>query len=491
MADGTTNIDKYINYQANGGTLGYDEWISANMPESDNAAKSDNTVNSDKVVNIPPKPTLTLPEGYEYYLVYTDAYDPIWMVREKQVPNKTYKTHDEAKAAAPSADYTPVQQSDGSWVLSYNPLDTNKTYPDYTTARLAAPSADYTPVQQSDGSWVLSYNPQSTTTTSPINPFETDYTIVGADATNNQILVKDAKGNLKWIDASPSQVRAAEQNINQTWMAGGGELSTPASAAAATAINKPITTTSPTEPMRTYTDPSTGMMYDIYYNPSDPSNPISIPKGQDPTWKKPTTQPTIYPLPAGYAETYMDTQTGYIMKWNPYTGDYDVAGVDLNWKQTLTPEQQANINYQNEQLSLQQQQLAYQQQQDAAQRAADKEKYAAQLKANPQSWLEYYSYTGEQPAIQPWMIPMMGQEYAGAVAGSPIPNWTGNSATLADLPRLSNPSIQYQARMGPTALAQYQSYQKARTGATPEETTWRLQQQAPPSGYNTSLSWVR
>ena len=62
---------------------------------------------------------------------------------------------------------------------------------------------------------------------------------------------------------------------------------------------------------------------------------------------------------------------------------------------------------------------------------------------------------------------------------------------MGSMPGLTRPSRQYQARMGPTAMGQYQGYQQATTGATPEETQWRLWQTAPPGGGYRGLSYMR
>lgn len=135
--------------------------------------------------------------------------------------------------------------------------------------------------------------------------------------------------------------------------------------------------------------------------------------------------------------------------------------------------------------------LAWNREQEAGRLAAEKEQRLATLRANPTSWLEYASLAGQQPAIQPWMLPLMPQQYAGTVAGAPIPGWSAGAPTMAELPELTTPSRQYQARMGPTGVAQYQGYQQARTGMLPSETEWRLWSQAPPGGTNTRLRWQR
>ena len=59
------------------------------------------------------------------------------------------------------------------------------------------------------------------------------------------------------------------------------------------------------------------------------------------------------------------------------------------------------------------------------------------------------------------------------------------------MPELTRPSRQYQARMGPTAQAQYQGYRKARTGILPEETQFRQWSAAPPSGAFPGLQYRR
>ena len=89
------------------------------------------------------------------------------------------------------------------------------------------------------------------------------------------------------------------------------------------------------------------------------------------------------------------------------------------------------------------------------------------------------------------MLPLMPQEYAGVAAGSTLPGWQAESPTMAQLPTLTQPSAQYAARMGPTAQQQYFGYQKARTGATPEETEWRLWSMAPPSGRTSGFTYGR
>ena len=149
------------------------------------------------------------------------------------------------------------------------------------------------------------------------------------------------------------------------------------------------------------------------------------------------------------------------------------------------------LDLQKQNLALQQQQAMWQMQYQQQQIEQQKQQRLSELRSNPGSWLQYHSEAGTNPSIQPWMIPLMGQQYAGAVAGQDIPNWQGNTPSLADLPNLTNPSAQYYARMSPSAQAQYGGYQQARTGETPEDLGWRLWNAAPPSGQNLGLNYKR
>ena len=68
---------------------------------------------------------------------------------------------------------------------------------------------------------------------------------------------------------------------------------------------------------------------------------------------------------------------------------------------------------------------------------------------------------------------------------------TTPASTATGVPDLLRPSVQYTARMGPTALQEYLGYEQYRTGARPEETQFRLWSSAPPSGKSPSLSFRR
>lgn len=172
--------------------------------------------------------------------------------------------------------------------------------------------------------------------------------------------------------------------------------------------------------------------------------------------------------------------------------------------ETMTEYQAGQLGLGQQQAALAQQQAQWQReyqqwQQTETQRRAEVEQrnYLARLGAQPRSWLEYKAAAGETAAIPPWMLPLMPQQYAGMVAGEPIPEWVttpqgeGQPFSMAGLPALTQPSRQYQARMGPTALEQYYGYRQARTGVPPEEEQWRLWSQAPPGGRRGGLSYVR
>ena len=177
----------------------------------------------------------------------------------------------------------------------------------------------------------------------------------------------------------------------------------------------------------------------------------------------------------------------------------------------------------------QQQQLDVQQQQFQAQQASQTRQERARLSANPISWLQFADFTGEPPVVQPWMIPLGGQQ--GLQAGQPFPGLTRNPQSFEDLdtlgafdsmraagvseesirlslqagqahtpsggfdfstlPELTTPSTQFLSRAGPTAQLQWLGFKQARTGAIPEESLFRRRAGAPPGGSFSGLSRVR
>jgi len=134
------------------------------------------------------------------------------------------------------------------------------------------------------------------------------------------------------------------------------------------------------------------------------------------------------------------------------------------------------------------QQMGWYEQQAQMEQQMYREQEMARLAAQPISWLQYAAYTGQQPVVQPWMQPLMPQEY-GIEAGQPIPGWSQGSAQ--GMPELTRPSAQLWSRMTPSAQQQYQGYGQARTGATPSDIDWRRRASAPPGGSNRAVSWLR
>lgn len=146
-----------------------------------------------------------------------------------------------------------------------------------------------------------------------------------------------------------------------------------------------------------------------------------------------------------------------------------------------------------QQQAMQQAQLAWDKEKWAQQLAMSKEEKLAQLAAQPKSWLEYAALKGEAPVIQPWMLPLMKQDYGmtaqGLKPGDPIPGWS--STSMSQMPEMTTPSAQYMARVGPTAQQQYLGYEQARIGSRPEESEWRLWSMAPPGGSRSKLVQYR
>lgn len=136
----------------------------------------------------------------------------------------------------------------------------------------------------------------------------------------------------------------------------------------------------------------------------------------------------------------------------------------------------------------QQQMLGWYREQAQMQQEEAERQEMARLSAQPMSWLQYASYTGEQPAVQKWMEPLMPQQYQGLEAGGAIPGWTPEGGTA--MPQLTTPSAQLYSRMGPTAQQQMAGYRQARTGIRPEEQEFRRRAQAPPGG-RAGLRWTR
>ncbi len=158
----------------------------------------------------------------------------------------------------------------------------------------------------------------------------------------------------------------------------------------------------------------------------------------------------------------------------------------------ITPFQQQQFSQQQSQF---QAQLEFQQQQAQQQAELQRQQEMARLAANPINWLQYSAFTGEQPVVQPWMIPLGFQQFGqGGTAtpqsftqggqqlqvGQPIPGVQGTN--FSNLPQLRTPSAQLQARWGPTAQSQFLGFERARTGASPQESQFRLGSGRAPAG---------
>ena len=204
----------------------------------------------------------------------------------------------------------------------------------------------------------------------------------------------------------------------------------------------------------------------------------------------------------------------------------ELAAQKLAWEKErfgleegVNPYEQAEIDYRNASLAgekeRQGEMINWYKQEQQANLDSQRQERLATLRANPASWLEYASLAGETPAVQPWMQPLAPENYntlkgAGIInasqlgnvspeqmgrnafeTGKELPGWNPEGESLGGLPQLKTPSAQYMARMTPSAQEQFYGYEKARTGARPEDTKWRMWNSAPPSGVNASLRRMR
>ncbi|KKN29349.1 hypothetical protein LCGC14_0845100 [marine sediment metagenome] len=176
----------------------------------------------------------------------------------------------------------------------------------------------------------------------------------------------------------------------------------------------------------------------------------------------------------------------------------------------ISPFEQQQFELQQRQVSQQQSQfqaqLAFQQQQAQQQAELQRQAEMARLAANPINWLQFAAFTGEQPVIQPWMIPLGFQQF-GEGGGTSTPQGVGGGQVVPDsgvtqqgqlqagqpllpqggfdfsqLPQLRDPSAQFLARLGPTGTQQFLGFERARTGASPQETQFRQRSGAAPTG---------
>ena len=196
-------------------------------------------------------------------------------------------------------------------------------------------------------------------------------------------------------------------------------------------------------------------------------------------------------LPAGQAALpqapWRSTEALYPSPYdNPQTPETEGIWTGTEWMPPqgyVSPQEQWQRDWMKEQSGAEQKrwesQRAWEEQREQMRLTAERETRLAQLRANPASWLEYASFAGQTPTIQPWMVPL-GQEY-NMQAGQPIQGYQAGGEKM-NLPELTTPSAQYMSRMSPSMRQQYGGYEQARTGQTPQDVEWRLWSQAAPSG---------
>jgi hypothetical protein len=155
-------------------------------------------------------------------------------------------------------------------------------------------------------------------------------------------------------------------------------------------------------------------------------------------------------------------QAGQLSPWQE-------AQLDLAYRELEEANNQSMSDYEQAMIQLYQQQQAFTEQQAAA-----------ELAANPVNWLQYSALTGETPVVQPWMLPLMPQEYQGLQIGEPIPGWS--TTDMSGMPTLLNPSAQYWARMTPEQRQMYLGYIQALTGQSAEDIQFRMWSAAPSGG---------
>jgi hypothetical protein len=250
------------------------------------------------------------------------------------------------------------------------------------------------------------------------------------------------------------------------------------------------------------TEVKNGYLFLVGYD--DNNNVISYdPVGQtNSTYESPTDIPTdpygrkaVWDADNGEFKYSPDWGVDPVTQASGYISPYQQQQLDLEKQQQDYQSQQdalqwANVAEQNR-ISQQQfaEQMAWNRQQQASSLAAQKETQLANLRANPASWLEYASLANETPVIQPWMKPLQPQDYNFQI-GSEIPGWT-KEGSLKSMAELQTPSAQYMSRISPSSVQQYYGYEKARTGATAEDTDWRLWNRAAPSGNTSNLTYQR
>lgn len=131
------------------------------------------------------------------------------------------------------------------------------------------------------------------------------------------------------------------------------------------------------------------------------------------TWDMITDPDTGMVVLAGYDEE------GKIVSYEPSGfGRQEPA----TWEQTWQQEQEFEAAQQTELID-------WYREQQTTQLGAEKQQRLAQLAAQPMSWLQYAAESGTTPVIQPWMLPLMSEQYSQFGVGQPIPGYQGIEGT--------------------------------------------------------------
>jgi hypothetical protein len=148
---------------------------------------------------------------------------------------------------------------------------------------------------------------------------------------------------------------------------------------------------------------------------------------------------------------------------------------------------------------------------ERTQQQIDQNNYLAQMAAKPINWIQYNQAAGQPTVAQPWMSALGGaqtgtviggQQYQtgvsnpGGQSGEVLGNYTqvgastpgtsvaGTPNTMG-LPELTMPSMQTYNLMPNSSQQQWQGYEQARTGRTPEDLQQMLWMRSAPTGQQT------
>lgn len=140
---------------------------------------------------------------------------------------------------------------------------------------------------------------------------------------------------------------------------------------------------------------------------------------------------------ASYAEiTNPDTGEIFRVGFDQYgnevsrvsTGRFGETGGMSEWEQAQLSFRQQELSaeqaWREQQIALDRERLAAEQQWRQQELALERQREMARMLAQPASWLEYALYTGQPAVAQPWMKPLMPEQY-GLGVGEVIPGWPG------------------------------------------------------------------